>query len=149
MKTVFKDAAIFDVCYLAIFWAFIGTFSDGGQTSGMFVIISFLLVLVLTFYYLIAGLVIKAAKVKMTFFMKAILLFLLAELAVLTVIGTIPLFGFLQEFGQGSESFSKAPYEDSTALFRKERDFALSITGLLSAICFFVIRTLTHRNSKA
>ena len=148
IKQLFKDTLLFIVFYFIIFLLLITTFSDGSQTTGMFVLIDFFVVAIVTIYYFILSFFIKLTDKTIGIFTAALLLFVLTELSVLTLTGELPLFGLLQKY-----IYSKKPYsgdkslDDSIYLFRHSRDFAFSIAGLTSAILFAIIKRLTKNNS--
>ena len=148
IKQSFKDTLLFGCLYFIIFLFLIGAFSDGSQITGMFVLIDFLVVSIVTIYYFIFSFIIKLTDKTIGVLSTALLLFVLAELSVLTLTGELPIFGLLQKY-----IYSKKPYsgdkslDDSIYLFRQSRDLAFSITGLASAIFFAIIKRVTKNNS--
>lgn len=60
IKQSLTDTVLFSACYGLIFRTLIGTFSDRNQTTGMFILIDFSVLLILTVYYLIIVLAINA-----------------------------------------------------------------------------------------
>jgi hypothetical protein len=62
--------------------------------------------------------------------------------------GELPIFGLLQQY-----IHSKKPYsgdkrlDDSIFVFRQSRDFAFSITGLISAVLFILLKQFTKNKS--
>jgi hypothetical protein len=145
----FKDAMLFVICYFFLFFILIATFSDGSYTTGMFVLIDFFVTIILTVYFLMLDSTIQTITGKtIGILTKALLFVVLAELAVLTLTGQLPLFGLLQKY-----IYSKKPYsgdkslDDSIYLFRQSRDFAFSIAGLTSAILFLIIKRLTKKKN--
>jgi hypothetical protein len=148
IKHSFKDTLLFIGCYLIIFLLLIGTFSDGRQTTAMFVLIDFLVVVIVTIYYFIFSFIIQLTNKTIGIIIKALLLFILAELAVLTLTGELPLFGLLQKYVYSKKTYSgDKSLDDSIYLFRQTRDMAFSIAGLTSAILFVIIKKLTKNNS--
>ena len=89
IRQSFKDTLLFDTCYFIIFLFLIGTFSDGSYTIGMFVLIDFLTVALVTIYYFIFNLAIQSIDKTVGILTKALLLFALAELSVLTLTGEL------------------------------------------------------------
>ena len=148
IKQSFKNILIFIGCYFIVFLFLIGTFSDGSQATGMFTLIDFFVVVVVTIYYFIFNFIIKLTDKTIGIFTTALLLFILAELSVLTLTEELPMFGLLQKY-----VYNKRPYSgsktinDSIYLFRQTRNFAFSIAGLTSAILFVIIKRLIKNNS--
>ena len=143
-----KDALLFDCFYFIIFLFLIGTFSDGSQTTGMFVLIDFFVVLIVTIYYFILSFIIKLTDKTIGMLSTALLLFVLAELSVLTLTRELPIFGLLQKYVYSKKTYSgDMTLDDSIFLFRQSRDFAFSITGLISAVLFMLIKQSTKNKS--
>lgn len=148
IKQSFKDILLFDCFYFIIFLFLIGTFSDGSQTTGMFVLIDFFVVVIVTVYYVIFNFIIKLTNKTIAMLLTACLFFVLAELAVLTLTGELPIFGLLQKYIYSQKPYSGDKYlDDSIYLFRQSRDLAFSIAGLTSAILFAIIKRVTKNNS--
>ena len=141
IKQSFKDTLLFDCFYFIIFLFLIGTFSDGGQTTGMFVLIDFLVVATVTVYYFIFSFIIKLTDKRIGILLTALLLFVLAELSVLTLSGELPIFGLLQKNFHSKKSYSSDnSLDNGIYLFRQSRDLAFSIAGFTSAIFFVIIK---------
>ena len=140
---------LFAICYFFLFLILIATFSDGSQTTGMFVLIDFFVIIILTVYFLVLGLTIQTITGKtIGVLTKALLFVVLAELAVLTLTGQLPLFGLLQKYIYSKKSYSgDKSLDESIYLFRQSRDFAFSIAGLTSAILFLIVKRLTKKNN--
>jgi hypothetical protein len=148
IKQSFKDTLLFECFYFIIFIFLIGTFSDGSQTTGIFVLIDFFVVVIVAIYYFIFSFIVKLTDKTIGILSTALLLFVLSELSVLTLTGELPVFGLLQKF-----VYSKKPYSgdkslnDSIYLFRQSRDLAFSIGGLTSSILFVIIKLVTKNRS--
>ena len=148
IRQVFKDTLLFTICYFITFGVLIYTFSDGGQTTGTFILIDFLLIFLISVYYFIFILAIKAANKSVGLFTKVFVFFIIAELSALTVTGQIPFFGLLQKYIYS---------QTSTSAFRQGRDLAFSLAGLISALVFLIakrrskqqlpIKNISHESS--
>jgi len=114
----------------------------------MFVLIDFFVVLIVTIYYFILSFIIKLTDKTIGMLSTALLLFVLAELSVLTLTRELPIFGLLQKYVYSKKTYSgDMTLDDSIFLFRQSRDFAFSITGLISAVLFMLIKQSTNNKS--
>jgi len=148
IKQSLKETLLFDTCYFIIFLFLTATFSDSSQTTGMFVLINFFVVVVVTVYYFVFSFTIQFIDKTIGVFTKALLFFVLAELSVLTLTRELPVFGLLQKYIYSKKSYSgDKSLNDSIYLFRQARDFAFSIAGLSSAIIFLIIKRLTNNTA--
>jgi len=141
MKESLKRFWIYSLCYLAIFnFIFLPRFAADSQTMGMFIIISVILQFLtfILFHLAIAGLSYLGISVKA--FAKAVILFLIAQISIFIVSGDIPLFGLLII----SPTNVSESLQSNLLAFRKSRDFALSMSGLISTVVYFVA-TMTRR----
>ena len=140
IKKWFSDSLAFSICYFIAFLLLLETFSDSSQTTNMFLLIDFLTVILLTIYYLAT--ILAGNFINRTFNVceKGMLLFITAQLSVLTITGYLPILelfkGFLND---------QIPH-DQIYLFRRNRDLAFLITGLMSSIVYVAINYRTKNN---
>ncbi|MDE3237135.1 MAG: hypothetical protein KGO81_14380 [Bacteroidota bacterium] len=114
----------------------------------MFMLIDFFVVAIVTGYYVIFSFIIKLTDKTIAILLTAFLFFVLAELAVFTLTGELPIFGLLQKYIYSKKPYSGDKYlDDSIYLFRQSRDLAFSIAGLTSAIFFAIVKLVTKNNS--
>jgi len=106
IKQSLKETLLFDTCYFIIFLFLTATFSDSSQTTGMFVLINFFVVVVVTVYYFVFSFTIQFIDKTIGVFTKALLFFVLAELSVLTLTRELPVFGLLQKYIYSKKSYS-------------------------------------------
>lgn len=128
------------------FLALIHTFSDGGQTTGMFVIIGLFTPVLLTVYYIVASFILQAFKKKISLLTKVFLLFIVAELAALTLTGELPLFGLLQKYIYSGQPYSGNKWLDNSIyVFREKRDFAFSMSAVAGSIIVLIAKMRTKK----
>ena len=148
IKLSLKDTLLFGPSYFIIFLFLIKTFSDGGQTTGMFVLIDLFIVIIVTVYYLLLNLTMQFTGKTMGILSKTLFFFVLAELSAYTLTGEIPIFGLLRQYVYSKNSYSgNKSLDNSIYSFRQGRDFAFSIAGSMSAIIFIVVKRMTRDNS--
>lgn len=145
-KHIKKDARelwIYSVCFIVIFnFAFLPRVVHGGETFGMFIISSFLLQLITVALYL---LMISAVRYSWVThpdkIVKAIILFFVFEIILFFFIGNISFFGL---FEHPFQNVSKSLQHDILA-FHKKRDFAFSMSSLVSVIIYFIGTAIAGR----
>lgn len=126
---------VYNLSFILLFdFIFLRTFSDGGETFGMFIIFSFVLQILTTFFFALASLIFKLISFKQNNIINAVLLFIISEISILVMTGDISLFGLFE-----TQDLNLSPDLGSSLMkFHKQRDLALSISGLLSCIIYFM-----------
>lgn len=146
MREALTETIIFSTVYCITFIALIHTFSDGGQTTGMSVITGLLATILLTVYYTAASFLLQTFDKKISVLMKVMLLFIVAELAVLTLTGELPLFGLLQKYIYSGQPYSGNKWLDNSIyVFREKRDFAFSMSAVAGSIIVLIAKMLTKK----
>lgn len=146
MREALTETIIFSTVYCITFLALIHTFSDGGQTTGMFVIIGLFTPVLLTVYYIVASFILQAFKKKISLLTKVFLLFIIAELAALTLTGELPLFGLLQKYIYSGQPYSGNKWLDNSIyVFREKRDFAFSMSAVAGSIIVLIAKMRTKK----
>lgn len=135
-----KTAAVYNSFFLIVFnLFFLPSFSDGGETTGMFVLISVLLALVTTLAYAAIKRIFKIGPSWADF----LWLYVLSELALLCFMGEPCLFGIIYKL-----HLTNGNTAVDIALFREKRDYALSVSFLIAAVLGTIQRVLMKNLSK-
>jgi hypothetical protein len=135
-----KLAALYSLLFLVIFnFFFLQGFSDGNQTSDMFVLISVIISIIVIVLYVFFKRVLKSSNILGGIWQDAILLFLLAELAVICLTGELCFFGLL---------YKLKSYSGSDILtFKEKRDYSFSMSFLLADILFVILKFLVRKKT--
>lgn len=142
IKTNLRGLWIYSLSFIMLFdFVFLRTFSDSEQTFGMFIIVSFILQALTIFLFILTVLTLQLIPVRQNIMVNSILLFILFEISISIMTGDISLFGLFETHNKNLSS----NLDKSLMTFHKGRDFALSISGLLSCAIFFVFSLLTKR----
>jgi hypothetical protein len=125
-----RNVLIYSLCFLLIFnLLFLPGFTDGRQTTNMFIIASFVIVILTFLYYLVLKFLLR--KKNIPFLLDCLILFLLSELAVFCIKGgEICLFGIPYKLQYYTGTNTTA----DIVLFREQRDFALSMSFLFGGV---------------
>jgi len=82
IKQSFRDTLLFISCYFIVFLFLIGIIRDSTQTTGMFILIDFFVVVIATIYYFIFGFLFQLTNRKVGIIIEALSFFILTEFAV-------------------------------------------------------------------
>lgn len=142
IKTSIRGLWVYSLSFIVLFdFIFLKTFSDSGQTFGMFIIVSVILQVLTIFFFILTTLGLLLIPVRQNVILNSIVLFILSEISILLMTGDISLFGFFETHN----SNLSADLDKSLMAFHKGRDFALSISGLLSCIMYFLFSFFRQR----
>jgi len=142
IKSNLRGLWIYSLSYIVLFdFIFLRTFSDSGQTFGIFIIVSFILQALTIFLFILTSLGLQFSPIRQNIVVNTILLFLLSEISIFIITSDILLFGL---FERPSLNLS-LDLDKSQMKFHKGRDCALSISGLLSCVVYFVLSLLGKR----
>ena len=106
LKTSLKEAALFGFLYFVTFLFAIKHFSDGQETSAMFVMISFFIACLVIFYNTLLNACFYFFGYVPNVFIKAFIFFILSELAVLTITGELPFFGLIKLYSMQHSGYT-------------------------------------------
>lgn len=140
LKKYVIEAVLFSLFYFITFLLTIKQFSDGAETSAMFVMISFLASCLIIVYYTLLRMCFYFLSYKPGVLIKGLIFFILSELAVLTFTGELPFFGLARLYNE-QHSLYTFPKND-LYVFRQTRDLMLSMSGLIAAILFAATRQI-------
>lgn len=142
IKTNMRGLWIYNLSFIVLFdFIFLKTFSDSGQTFGMFIIVSVILQALTVFLFILTTLGLLLIPIRQSVLVNSIILFILSEISVLVMTADISLFGLFE-----THNPNLSPDLDKSLMaFRKGRDFALSISGLLSCVIYFLFSYFRQR----
>ncbi len=129
-----RNFLVYSLCFLLTYnLIFLPGFTNEIQTKGIFVVSSFGIITFTFLLYLLSKFLLKKLNIGVTIWIDCLLLFLLSELTIFIFSGgEICLFGLIYRLGNNAKT------ANSTVVFREQRDFAFSISFLISAcVCFF------------
>lgn len=142
IKTNLVGMWIYNISFIFLFDSiFLKTFAQDSQTVGMFIIISVILQLYTAFLFILTTLGLLLIPIRQNVIINSIVLFILSEISVLLMTGDISLFGIFDTYNT-----SLSPNLDKSLIaFHQGRDFALSISGLLSCVVYFLFSWFRQR----
>lgn len=139
MKNASKGFWVYSLCYIAIFnIIFLPRFADSSQTMGMFILISIFFQFLIFILFLLAIKALDYWGVKTNSIARAVILFFIAEISTSIFTGHPPLFGLLVIATANVPS----DLESNLLSFRKNRDFAFSMSSTISVIAYFAATTI-------
>ena len=142
IKTKISRLWIYSLSFIVLFdFIFLRTFSDSGQTFGMFILVSFVLQVVTLFLFILTTLGLQHFQIRQNIFVNSFLLFLISEISIFLVTRDISLFGFFETHNLNLST----DLDNSLMKFHKGRDFALSMSGLLSCVIYLVFSLFRQR----
>lgn len=129
------DALVYSTVYFFSFQFLSNMFVDGGETGGMFLLISVLSTIMISIGVFITGLLFSVALGNRLIIFKTIMFFIICEIVAFMVLSEIAFFGVFQNLHARQIEFNG---QDSIAAdiyhFRKYRNMSFSIAGLISSI---------------
>jgi len=140
LRTSLKEAILYSCLYLIIFLFAIKHFSDGGYTSLMFAMISFVTACLVIFYNSLLNTCFYFLGYAPNVLIKALVFFILSELAVLTITWELPFFGLIKLYAMQHSGYTFS--QNSSYTFQHARDFALSMSGFIASVLFFAARKI-------
>jgi hypothetical protein len=140
-----KGLWIYSLCFSIIFnFIFLPRFVDGGEAFGMFNIVSFFMQLLIFALFPLTIAVLSYLITRVNTIAKAIVLFLISEVVLSLLIGNISLFGL---FETATPNVSK-DLQSRLLVFDKSRDFALSMSSLISVVVYFVAVSINKERKR-
>jgi len=142
IKPNLRGLWIYSLSFIVLFdFIFLKTFSDSGQTFGMFIIVSFILQLLTIFFFILTILGLQLISIRQNIIINSIILFLVSEISIVILTGDISLFGLFETH----DYHLSTDLDNSLMKFHKERDLALSTSGLLSCITYLALSAFRRR----
>jgi hypothetical protein len=139
IKSSIRGLWIYSLCFILIFnIIFFSKSTDSSETSGMFILISFFLQILTFILFPFTIVVVSYVGFKTNRIIMAIVLFLIGEIAILLLTGNVSLFGL---FENSPPNVSK-DLQEELLVFHKNRDFALSVSNLISSAIYYVAMSL-------
>ena len=125
-----KTASVYCILFLIVFNCFfIQTFSDGTQTTNMFVLTSFLISFPVILLFAIFKRVFKNEKIFNSPLSDFLILYILSELICMCFSGEICFWGITYRF----HLFANGTNDDAF-IFKEKRDFAFSASFMIASI---------------
>jgi hypothetical protein len=129
------DALVYSTVYLFSFQFLSNMFVDGGETGGMFFLISVISTIIISIGVFVTGLLFSVALGKRFIILKSIMFFIICEIVAFMMLSEIAFFGVFQNLQARQIEFNG---QDSIATdiyhFRKYRNMSFSIAGLISSV---------------
>lgn len=129
------DTLVYSTVYFFSFQFLSKMFVDGGETGGMFFLISVLSTIIISIGVFIAGLLFSVALGNRLIIIKTIMFFIICEIIAFMVLSEIAFFGIFQSLHARQIEFNG---QNSIAVdifhFRKNRNMSFSIAGLISSV---------------
>ena len=141
IKPNLRGLSIYSLSFIVLFdFIFLKTFSDSGQTFGMFIIASFILQLLTIFFFILTTFGLQLISIRQNIIINSIILFLVSEISIVILTGDISLFGLFE-----THDYHLSTDFDNSMKFHEERDLALSTSGLLSCITYLALSAFRRR----
>ncbi len=145
MSCANKNFVVYAICFLLTFnLYFLPGFSDSHQTSNMLVLISFIHVALNSIvFWILYRFILGKTGIKGSVFIHCLILYLSSEFVIFCLSGgKVCLFGIIYKSHWNTDSI-----DNEILNFRKKRDFAFSMSFLISAVICFILRVAFYKKA--